>query len=370
MVKPVYLTNLSALRIFFATGIVFFHLPAWTQLQRSVYAEYLFFFNDGFFCLSGYLMFHIFFTRAQVSDWRKDVFKRFRTFYPLHFLMLCVWTLVSISESHLARFFGLEHAEGGSNSLMNFLKNLVFIQGWRINSEYSFNHPAWVFSALLLCYVIARLIFLTRNKLLVAAISVTIASISFAYMISSGAVSAQSFFIPRVFLGFFLGGIFGLMSRLFEPNRIIIVFFSLCSVVYVIFIFRYFGDNASFFTVPSICILIWLISRKRGVILFKPTLEARLICLDRLTFPLMITHSLPVILMEHLCILMFNGPTEKLRGTKYIELSNIQGLCFILTTFLLCYVFAALLRQLIENYIGRNQFAKNWKGTIARLIKV
>ena len=127
MIKPAIFSNLSFLRIFLGIAIVFYHLPAWTQFQRDVYLEYFYLFNDVFFCLSGYLMFHNFFTRVQVSNWKRDVTRRLKTLYPLHFIMLCAWTIVSVSESQLAGLFGLEHSSANNNSPLNFIKNLMFI---------------------------------------------------------------------------------------------------------------------------------------------------------------------------------------------------------------------------------------------------
>ncbi len=339
-------TNLSFLRIFLGLAIVFYHLPAWTQFQRDAFVEYFYLFNDVFFCLSGYLMFHNFCTRMQVSHWKKDVIRRIKTLYPLHFIMLCVWTTISVSESHLAVLFGLEHSKENNDSPLNFFRNLTFIQGWSLKTDFSFNHPAWVFSVLLLCYICARLILLIPNKILVAGVSIMISGISFIYMVSSNAESTHGFSIPRVFLGFFIGGIFGLISRAFEPSLIQVVFLLIFCLISIGFMLQHLEEKASFFITPLISLLIWLSTRKHLSKSLKPNSQLRLKYFDRLTFSVLISHSLPIIVIEHLCIVIIGGPTQKLRGIKYIELSNMHGIFFILVSLLFTFVFAIVLHRL------------------------
>ncbi len=352
---PAYLSNLSVLRVILGVTIVFYHLPSWTAFQRSLYVDYFYLFNDFFFCLSGYLMFHNFISREQFSNWWGDVFKRFMNLYPLHFILLCAWTVISISEVPLANLFGLDRSTQNNNTPKNFVLNLLFIQGWQINSVYSFNHPAWVFSVLWLCYIVARLIFLIRNKILIAGIVFSIVIMSLMFMLNSDASSAHGFSVPRVFLNYFMGGALGLMSRVTQPGRILTVFSSLFALSSIPIMFYYFGETTSFFVFVPISLSIWLLSRKRGSISLSSKSQSRLLYFDRLTFALMISHSVPILIMEHLCLVIVSGPIEKQRGTKYIELSDIQGLFFILTSMLFSYAVAVFMHKL-DRAIKQSKF--------------
>ena len=137
-----------------------------------------------------------------------------------------------------------------------------------------------------------------------------------------------------------------MISRSFEPNLLQILFFSVFSMSSIWLMLQYLEERASFFIALPFSSLIWLSTRKRLSKSLKPNLELRLKYFDRLTFAILISHSLPIFLIEHLCIVMIDGPTEKLRGTKYIELSNIQGTFFISASLLLAFLVAAFLHRL------------------------
>ena len=137
-----------------------------------------------------------------------------------------------------------------------------------------------------------------------------------------------------------------MISRAVEPSLIQIIFLSICCISSSFVMLRYLGEKASFFLAPLISLLIWLSTRKHVSKSLKANSELRLKYFDRLTFSVLISHSLPVFITEFLCILMIDGPTRSLRGTKYIELSNLQGCLFILLSLLLTFVFALILHRL------------------------
>lgn len=102
-----------------------------------------------FWILSGYVFFHAYAGRRQLSA--RDYFvNRFSRLYPLHFITLVAVALLQFVSM---RYFG-KFQIYPQNDAYHFLLNLFMASHWGFQEGYSFNAPIWSISVEVLVYAL------------------------------------------------------------------------------------------------------------------------------------------------------------------------------------------------------------------------
>lgn len=100
-----------------------------------------------FWILSGYVFFHAYASRRDVSA--RDYFvNRFSRLYPLHFITLVV---VAVLQFVSMRYFG-KYQIYPQNNAYHFVLNLFMASHWGFQEGYSYNAPIWSISVEVLVY--------------------------------------------------------------------------------------------------------------------------------------------------------------------------------------------------------------------------
>ncbi len=153
--------NLTGIRGLAAIWVVFFHFEAYL---KDIFSELKWIFQiidrgyfgvDLFFCLSGFIIAHVYFERciSNPKDKRMELkhffLKRFARLYPVYILT----TLLALAMFIIANFIG--HKFGKlSDDVLTFsivIKNLLAIQ--ILDDSYSLNYPSWSVSAEFFAYL-------------------------------------------------------------------------------------------------------------------------------------------------------------------------------------------------------------------------
>ncbi len=155
------LQNLTGIRGIAAVWVLVYHFQAYV---RDVFGELKWispivdngpFGVDLFFCLSGFILAHVYFERFlnnpkdKKGELQSFFLKRFARLYPVYLAT----TLVALLTFVVARLVGhtFENVSGDILTFTNVLKNLAAIQ--ILDSSPSFNYPSWSVSAELLAYL-------------------------------------------------------------------------------------------------------------------------------------------------------------------------------------------------------------------------
>jgi len=325
---------LSVLRMFFVLILVFYHLPAWLPFQRSFFFnEYLYLANDGFFCISGFLFFDRYFHRKNSpSSIQSLLLKKLRQLYPLHLFMLFVWVAVLLSKNKFMEIFGLVASQEENNNLSYFFFNLFFVHGWQINTNYSFNHPSWAISSLFFCYVVCAPLLLIRNARKVIYFLLITVCLTFGIMLFSAAADPHAFWLPRVLESFCIGSIVGLLRSKKNLNSSLSKIVIISDIVLFALLISMGNEFLKFSFPILISLLIWMLRRNDSYAFNRPGILKLTLYSDRLAYPIMISHSVVLITFEHLVIILSEKQPSWSRGTKYIELSFVQGFIAIFGT--------------------------------------
>ena len=123
---------------------------------------------DFFFVLSGFVIALTYLEK--ITNWSTLLSfqkKRFLRLYPLHLIMLIIFTGIEISKYIVEIKYGLiaNNQAFSKNDLSSFLANFFLIHNWTISSL-TFNQPSWSISSEFFTYVLfAGLVLLSRNNL-------------------------------------------------------------------------------------------------------------------------------------------------------------------------------------------------------------
>jgi peptidoglycan/LPS O-acetylase OafA/YrhL len=103
-----------------------------------------------FFCLSGFIFFHLYAEKvAQRAISAREFFRlRFSRLYPLHFVTLL---LVALGQTFMASWFSAPFVYA-HNDAYHFVLQLLFASGWGFEHGLSFDGPAWSISVEALLY--------------------------------------------------------------------------------------------------------------------------------------------------------------------------------------------------------------------------
>lgn len=152
---PARIDPLTSLRFFAALAVFAYHIDLVTPVAHN-YATVLLHKGhmgvDFFFILSGFILTHIYYPQmiAGSLSIRNFFVNRIARVYPLH--------LIGVAAAFaVGRIW---HASGWSSdvTLGSLSKNLLLIQAWGYNRDFSFNQPAWSISAEWFAYLVFPLL--------------------------------------------------------------------------------------------------------------------------------------------------------------------------------------------------------------------
>lgn len=161
------LCNVDLLRGIAAIAILFWHYQhfyfpeagittiAGKPAVQPLYQMFSWFYMHGawavqfFWMLSGFVFFHVYRSRADVSL-REFAGARFSRLYPLHFITLCIVAVLQLISWLLLGKFQIYPW----NDAYHFALNLFMASHWGFQEGYSFNAPIWSISVEILVYAL------------------------------------------------------------------------------------------------------------------------------------------------------------------------------------------------------------------------
>lgn len=157
-----------------------------------------------FFALSGFVFFHLYAKSLYLGElgiWNFFVL-RFSRLYPLHFATLMIVAFLQMITLFCYGGYFI-YAE---NDRFHFVLNVLFIQNWGLQTDFSFNGPSWSVSLELLAYLS---FFLFASRIKASLLSVLIvAAVGFILM------QKVNFPIGMIISVFFAGGAASVAYRL------------------------------------------------------------------------------------------------------------------------------------------------------------
>ena len=152
--KIIYLESLRGIA---AICVVLFHARHYDSfLKNSIFIENSGLMVDFFFVLSGFVIALSYFDKLfSFKELFNFQIKRFLRLYPLHFLMLLVFTFISLLKAYAAYEHGLiSNGQGpASNNLNAFIHNLFLTHSFFVN-DLTFNGQSWSISTEFYTYFI------------------------------------------------------------------------------------------------------------------------------------------------------------------------------------------------------------------------
>ena len=183
------LIGLEALRFISAFAILVWHYQNFlfagsTQVDLVVQRQPFFavlrpFYQYGysgvelFWCISGFIFAWKYapVIRDNLISFRKFLLLRFSRLYPLHVATLFIVAVLNYLYLYEhGHFFVYVY-----NDLRHFVLNVLFASGWGLETDYSFNGPAWSISAEILVYLLFFLICRYAGTSLWLDVAITIA---------------------------------------------------------------------------------------------------------------------------------------------------------------------------------------------------
>ena len=296
-------------------------------------------FVDFFFVLSGFVIAYNYSTKINTTlDLLKFKLKRILRLYPLHILMLIIFTLLEVAKYFVSKKIGVfPTTEPFSiNNVYTFIHNLTLTNGFLpLNS---FNVPSWSISVEFYAYFLFSLIvLLIKNQKICFLIFVSISLFSFLYTINSGgglrSMENEDGFV-RCCFSFFLGTVV-FNSRDYikfnskHTNFLILIFLILLVISFLI-------KNNFIGVLLFSMILLVSVSEQNNI--FVKILSIK---------PLLYLGSISYgIYMFHFFVIWI-----QIQFTKFILNTSSDGILIVITTI----VFTILLSHLSKNYL-ENKF--------------
>jgi len=169
------LHHLTGIRGLAAFIVVFYHIEAYIQPYSNKYVmaviKHGYLAVDFFFILSGFVIAYNYFDRLTVLtvDKAYDFYiKRIARIYPLHLLLLIVYTTIPLAYIVLGK--DLSTLSGGNKfSFDTFVYSLFLVQSWGGVEDLTWNIPSWSISTEMLAYLLfplmVYLLFFMHKKL-------------------------------------------------------------------------------------------------------------------------------------------------------------------------------------------------------------
>lgn len=130
-------------------------LAGWSPEQQPMFTSLEWLYLKGewavrfFWILSGFIFFHVYAQRRGISV-REFFVNRFSRLYPLHFITLCLVSMLQLFSMTMFNHFQIYP----ENNPYHFFLNLIFASHWGLQSGFSFNAPIWSVSVEVLAYAI------------------------------------------------------------------------------------------------------------------------------------------------------------------------------------------------------------------------
>jgi peptidoglycan/LPS O-acetylase OafA/YrhL len=217
---------LESLRGIAALCVVLFHARHYDSfLKNSLFIDNSGLMVDFFFVLSGFVIAFSYYDKLySFRDLFNFQIKRFLRLYPLHLLMLLVFTFITLIRNYYITSFGLEADYQGStgNNFNAFMHNLFLTHSFFVE-DLTFNGQSWSISTEFYTYLIFGfiLVFFRKNLYLlctVLVISIIIASFGVysihdpTYLTIKNVTNGLGG-ISRCIYSFFIGSILFLITR-------------------------------------------------------------------------------------------------------------------------------------------------------------
>lgn len=167
-IAPQRFDVLDSFRGLCALSVVIFHLHIFNSFTEWPFFRSAGLFVEYFFTLSGFVLAHSYGPKAfAVSSLGRFMVSRFFRIFPLHWLMLLAYTVLSLT---------LVYLDGDGADLLDLLgsgdfwgewgANFLLLQAWLPHTDpFSFNGPAWTISVEFFIYVIFALVLLMFSRL-------------------------------------------------------------------------------------------------------------------------------------------------------------------------------------------------------------
>lgn len=159
---------LDIFRGVFSSFVVFFHMSG---LSNTPVINNSFFTNadlfvDFFFVLSGFVIAHNYQWLAKGSDFKSFFKKRFWRLYPLHLIILLIFTGIELSKHFAAHFVHVNKIDNSANNVTTFLTNLFLLNSVKFPgvNDVSWNIASWSISAEMIAYLVFALVVILINR--------------------------------------------------------------------------------------------------------------------------------------------------------------------------------------------------------------
>lgn len=160
------LISLDSLRGIAAISVAFFHFITGSHFNNA-FTMNAWLMVDFFFVLSGFVIALNYTNKLNSTEALIEYqVKRFYRLYPLHLLLLILFTFVETTKYFVEIKFGLEtkNPAFSENNFTNFMYNLFLLHNWT-NQTLTFNYPSWSISAEFFTYFIfGSIVVLTRHS--------------------------------------------------------------------------------------------------------------------------------------------------------------------------------------------------------------
>jgi peptidoglycan/LPS O-acetylase OafA/YrhL len=204
-----HLIALDSLRGVAALSVVFYHIDWNNPLYSLGYVQNSYLMVDFFFVLSGFVIALNYNNRiVDLISTARFMWLRFWRLYPLHFALLIVFLVFEIVKWIAHVRFGIEKSNPafGVNDVWAFFSNLFLVQAFDLQSDITFNGPAWSISVEFYTYLVFALVVLITRRVMLAAVIISMASALVLLAIGTkGLDYTYDFGFVRCLMGFFLG---------------------------------------------------------------------------------------------------------------------------------------------------------------------
>ena len=339
--------QIQFLRFFLSLSIVLLHFPSNSVLTNNYLILNSAVCVDFFFVLSGYILA---FKYSKNNLYKKNLIffikKRFFRLYPLHLIMLIIFVFIEIIKFYLVKNYNYKINREFYTGI-DFIINLLFLNGFISNIFISFNEPSW--SAAIEFYtniIFITLIFL-RVRIFYLFIIVGILLIYYSNFNYSLILTGRCFF------SFFLGYYLYIISKSinWSSNSIILI------LALIAFYFmaankldiKYYILNPILFSI----FFLLLIKLKNKSVIYKITNYKIFDFLGKISYSIYMTHLLTNTLFRNFCIEFLKTKKNEVNDLIFETNSDIYIMLLIFINILVSIFF--------YKFIEKKFFIKKYK---------
>jgi peptidoglycan/LPS O-acetylase OafA/YrhL len=369
-----YFTKLDALRGIAAFGIVLFHSIFFYPEFQSSFVHNSYLFVDLFFILSGFVITNAYKDKIEDSLKFRDFFLlRLGRIYPLHILLLGIWTFYNFGKLILFKY-GIEVIDPLiRNNSKTLFTNLLLIHSLNLHWDTSWNYPSWSISLEFYTYLIffAFAYLIRGKKTWLFALAVSIAS--YGYLLRFINQPSLDFTVQngifRCIGGFFAGVVlFYAVKKIKVENKLLINLLEISTFCAVILGVMFASTDKIILltTIPAFIAVIAVFSNKHDGIIGK-LLQTRILqnC-GKYSYSIYMIHALVIDAVFSFAKYFIVKPTEEIFfiETEYAFLINIG---FIIVIYWLAkltyYTVEKVWVEKSKNFVSEmNEFEKSKNG--------